>query len=287
MACAAPICAAISTSSCSAGTAAATPQRPSTPCSASARASDPPTTATSSDNASILAGRAPATARPPIRLIGAEYRSSSLPDESKPTSPSPKALAHRPARSENRAWNVAGRSTSGVTGSNGVEALSDNSIQLRSRCWDGEPGMPIPKAGSTRPRTPGSCRDGHLGRVRERREGQSVFVHRCGDRLEGTPMRLSCGYPEVPGPALPQSHSCACLARRRSAEAWLHKFERQWSRPEDLLGGAVDWCDRPMWAAGKPASGSTDQVDRRDCGGPHACAGTGRIRMSQVRGGGA
>ena len=43
--------AAISTSSCSAGTAAATPQRPSTPCSASARAADPPTTATSSDNA--------------------------------------------------------------------------------------------------------------------------------------------------------------------------------------------------------------------------------------------
>ena len=40
-ACAAPICTAISTSSCSAGTAAATPQRPSTPCSASARASDP------------------------------------------------------------------------------------------------------------------------------------------------------------------------------------------------------------------------------------------------------
>ena len=54
--------------SCSAGTAAATPQRPSTPCSASARASDPPTTATSSDNAAIPAGRAPATARPPIHL---------------------------------------------------------------------------------------------------------------------------------------------------------------------------------------------------------------------------
>ena len=64
MACAAPICAAISTSSCSAGTAAATPQRPSTPCSASARASDPPTTATSSDNASDP-GRPGASHRPP------------------------------------------------------------------------------------------------------------------------------------------------------------------------------------------------------------------------------
>ena len=64
-----PICAATSTSSCSAGTAAATPQRLSTPCSASARACDPPTTATSSDNARLIpAGRAPATARPPIRL---------------------------------------------------------------------------------------------------------------------------------------------------------------------------------------------------------------------------
>ena len=49
-------------------TAAATPQRPSTPCSASARASDPPTTATSSDNASDPGRPAPATARPPIRL---------------------------------------------------------------------------------------------------------------------------------------------------------------------------------------------------------------------------
>ena len=64
MACAAPICAAISTSSCSAGTAAATPQRPSTPCSASARASDPPTTATSSDNAADP-GRPGASHRPP------------------------------------------------------------------------------------------------------------------------------------------------------------------------------------------------------------------------------
>ena len=60
---AAPICAAISTSSC-AGTAAATPQRPSTPCSASARASDPPTTATSSDNAADP-GRPGASHRPP------------------------------------------------------------------------------------------------------------------------------------------------------------------------------------------------------------------------------
>ena len=64
MACAAPICTAISTSSCSAGTAAATPQRPSTPCSASARASDPPTTATSSDNAADP-GRPGASHRPP------------------------------------------------------------------------------------------------------------------------------------------------------------------------------------------------------------------------------
>ncbi len=49
---------------CSAGTAAATPQRPSTPCSASARASDPPTTATSSDNAADP-GRPGASHRPP------------------------------------------------------------------------------------------------------------------------------------------------------------------------------------------------------------------------------
>ena len=48
----------------SAGTAAATPQRPSTPCSASARASDPPTTATSSDNAADP-GRPGASHRPP------------------------------------------------------------------------------------------------------------------------------------------------------------------------------------------------------------------------------
>ena len=64
MACAAPICAATSTSSCSAGTAAATPQRLSTPCSASARACDPPTTATSSDNTSDP-GRPGASHRPP------------------------------------------------------------------------------------------------------------------------------------------------------------------------------------------------------------------------------
>ena len=38
-------------------------------------------------------------------------------------SPSPKAPAHRPARSENRAWNVEGRSTSGVTGSKGRSLL--------------------------------------------------------------------------------------------------------------------------------------------------------------------
>ena len=43
---------------------AATPQRPSTPCSASARASDPPTTATSSDNAADP-GRPGASHRPP------------------------------------------------------------------------------------------------------------------------------------------------------------------------------------------------------------------------------
>ena len=53
-----------STSSCSAGTAAATPQRLSTPCSASARACDPPTTATSSDNTSDP-GRPGASHRPP------------------------------------------------------------------------------------------------------------------------------------------------------------------------------------------------------------------------------
>ena len=66
MACAAPICATILTSSCSAGTAAATPQRPSTPCSASARASELPRHRRTTRL--ILAGRAPATARPPIRL---------------------------------------------------------------------------------------------------------------------------------------------------------------------------------------------------------------------------
>ena len=61
MACAAPICAATSTSSCSAGTAAATPQRRHP--AASARASDPPTTATSY---AADPGRPGASHRPPF-----------------------------------------------------------------------------------------------------------------------------------------------------------------------------------------------------------------------------
>ena len=116
--CAAPICAAISTSS---WLEPPPPHRNGLRHPARHRRA-PPTRRLSRHRRTtrlILAGRAPATARPPIR-IGAEYRSSSLPDQqSKPTSPSPKALAHRPARSENRAWNVEGRSTSGVTGSKG------------------------------------------------------------------------------------------------------------------------------------------------------------------------
>ena len=67
----APICAATSTSSCSAGTAAATPQRLSTPCSASARACDPPTTATRRTTSDPEAGRQP---RPPVANSDAEYR---------------------------------------------------------------------------------------------------------------------------------------------------------------------------------------------------------------------
>ena len=64
MACAAPICAATSTSSCSAG-AAATPQRLSTPCSASARASP----ADSAIDNAADPGRPGASHRPPSASI--------------------------------------------------------------------------------------------------------------------------------------------------------------------------------------------------------------------------
>ena len=103
-------------SSCSAGTAAATPQRPSTPCSASARACDPPTTATSSDNTSEAGrpGREPPPAQA-IRLNRSRHttargltalRNRFLND--------PKRPDIGPARSPKRAGNVTARSTSGV-----------------------------------------------------------------------------------------------------------------------------------------------------------------------------
>ena len=110
---------------------AATPQRDrSTPCSASARASDPPTTATSSDNAADP-GR-PLVCQPPPALRSTSIRAESLgppacltaletklPHESKSIRP-----AHRPAIGpQNRAGNVEGRSTSGVTGSKGRSPL--------------------------------------------------------------------------------------------------------------------------------------------------------------------
>ncbi len=121
MACAAPICAATSTRACSAGTVAATPQRLSTPRSASARAWDPPTAATAPDNTSDRR-RPGASRRPPSDLP------QSGPNAVPPTCmtaletnfPKSKTPANPPARPENRAWNVERRSTYGVTGSKGI-----------------------------------------------------------------------------------------------------------------------------------------------------------------------
>ena len=72
-------------------------QRLSTPCSASARACDPPTTATSSDNTSDP-GRPGASHRPPSESasIGAEYRPSSLPDSTRNQLPQVQKLPHIP-----------------------------------------------------------------------------------------------------------------------------------------------------------------------------------------------
>ena len=113
----------------------ATPQRPSTPCSASARASDPPTTATSSDNAPdpgrpmLFPLRQPPSAPNRSTSIRAECRMppACLTATRNQLRPSPKAPAHRPARvfSKNRAGNVEGRSTSGVTGSKGRSIFRD------------------------------------------------------------------------------------------------------------------------------------------------------------------
>ena len=77
MACAASICAVTSTSSCSAGTAAAILHRLSTTCSASARACDLPATATSSNNAPDHGGRPMPPPEPRSASIGG--RNISLP----------------------------------------------------------------------------------------------------------------------------------------------------------------------------------------------------------------
>ena len=79
------------------------------------RASDPPTTATSSDNASDP-GRPGASHRPPSDppQSGAEYRSSSLPDSTRNLLPQVQKLPHiaRHGPKKNRAWNVEGGASS-------------------------------------------------------------------------------------------------------------------------------------------------------------------------------
>ena len=80
----------------------------------------PATTATSSDNASDP-GRPGASHRPPSDPPQLEPNTGppACLTAIETTSQVQKLSALRPARSENRAWNVEGRSTSGVTGSKG------------------------------------------------------------------------------------------------------------------------------------------------------------------------